>query len=248
MNNTIELAKRISNNLSKDWEPDYRDLNIWFIFEPLYKIKGYSTLVSNTIAAYIVFAYHNESNWLDYKKDRFDNKNRILISLGAKPTNDPNESIVENANDEINAIVAEFLISQVSSQWKQALSYLDYAAETIRFATKKTEEEKTYDKLTKEGIAVSLTSDIDIEKILKAQVLKSDLLDRAASATEKAHKIIEGIGKEFLELNQVTQAEFGFEVASEKALHYPLWRDWIRNYALDWRKKEREERLKATTK
>lgn len=246
MKKNIELAKRISQNLEKNWEEDFRELNIWYIFKPIFNLYG--TKSSNTISCFIIYSYDNDSAWLNYRQDREENKKRILTELGATPSAHPFKEIREKANEEINDVIAVYLQSQVTSQWGDAMAYLDYAEETRRMATKKTESEKTLEKMNKEGEIKEMTSEIDIDKILKAQATKSDLLDKAVEATKKARAIIEEIGKEFLELNQAVQMDFGFEPASEKSIHYEEWRDWVRNYAVPYRKRQKEEDAKKAAK
>ncbi len=243
MQKNIDLAKRIAKNTSKDWGSEFFDLNILSIFKPIYENVEYDLKTANTIAAYLILSYDNDSNWLNYNQDRLENKDKILKSLGATPNFAPYNAIVINEDEAINDIIADYLRSQCDWRWENIISLLDYSAEMIRFAKAKTEEEKTVDKMNKEGEIKTLTSQYDAEKIAKINILRSDLFTKARESRHEADKLMAELNKDLLQLNQAVQKDFGFEPTDEKVIpiFYENWRDFVRNVVVIHKQKQREE-------
>lgn len=234
MKQNFELAKMMAKNISDSCQGDLEDINIWPIFSPLY--KKYTIEIANTLTAFVIFAYDNDSKWLNFNQDRHDNKVKIIKSLGSDPTHPFFEKKLSNLDEEFNDLIAQYLQSQVTYKWMMALTYLDYSAEMLAHARKKPEGDKTTEVLNKEGEKHKLVEDFDEEKINKINIQRAGLLERAEKARTDAERLLSEINREFLQLNQAVQADFGFEMTEEKTLHYDNWRDFIRNVAVPYRK------------
>lgn len=234
MKHNFDLAKKMAKNISDNYQDSLEDINLWPLFSVLY--KKHNNEVANTLVAFIIFAYDNDSRWLNFDQDRHDNKIKIMRSLGANPQEPVYEKKLNNLDEEFNDLIAQYLQSQVTYKWMMALTYLDYSAEMLLHARKKPASDKTTEVLNKEGEKHELTEDFDEEKINKINIQRAGLLERAEKARTDAERLLGEINREFLQLNQAVQADFGFELTEEKTLHYENWRDFIRNVAVPYRK------------
>jgi hypothetical protein len=100
----------------------------------------------------------------------------------------------------------------------------------IRFANQKTEEEKSFDKMNKEGEVKTLSASYDIDTIAKVNIQKSDIFKRAIEAREKADILLEDIRKEFMPTDTVVQADLGFTFTetAKKKVNTLSWREFIK--------------------
>ena len=84
--------------------------------------------------------------------------------------------------------------------------------------------------MNKEGQKETLTEEIDIEKILKSEKEKGQLMDMAEDKRRKADKYIEEIRKDFVATDHATQQEFGFQFTeSVKKKDIYSWSEFIRD-------------------
>lgn len=238
MQKAIELARKISKQLDKNWMTEFEEINLHKIFQPVFSLP-HNILTLNTISCYCIFAYDNDSSWLNLKQDRLENKIKILKSL----TDDYNSktliSIAENENEIVNDVIAEYLTIQATWKWKHIMSQLDFYTNTMKFVNQRTEEEKTIEKLNKEGEVKSLTTEYDVDVLAKVAKLKGELLKQAQEAREDADRLLADIKKEFVQLDHAVQSDFNFELTDEKKIDILSWRDWIR-YSLPTLKEQRK--------
>lgn len=235
MKAAIELAKRISKQLDKNWLPELEEINLHKIFSPVYALQNGNLISMNTAIAYIVFSYDNDSTWLNLKQDRTYNKMQILKGL----TNDFSSSffidIIENENDTINDVIASYIESQASWKFKHILHQLDFYTKTMKFVNQKTEEERTIDKMNKEGEVKSLTQEYNIDTLAKVNKTKGELLTSALKAREDADRLLTEVKKEFVQIENAVQSDFGFSITEETKINPESWRDFIRHTLPQWK-------------
>lgn len=229
MEKAIIAAKFIARNLKDNHSEYLDDLNLKSVFEGIYNL-GFPPVDENRLIAFIIFAYDPDSQKLDIRKDRYENKSHIMEGLGLDTSNELIHEILTNSNEKFNNVVLEYLKTLTNWRWPTIFSLLDYHSNMIRFATQKTEAEKTWDKMNKEGEVKSLSSDYSIDTIAKVNIQKSDIFDRAISAREKADKLLDDIRKEFLNVDAVTQQDFGFNFTdtAKKRVDILSWRAYIK--------------------
>lgn len=237
MQKAIELAKKISKDLETDWLPSLEDHNLHFTFGAIYSIPQIDIEDKNRIVCFIVYAYSPDSLWLDLKKDRLDNKKKILESLGANSKLEIYNQLLENGNDRIGMCIFNYLEELKDSRWREIFANLDYASTMMRFASKKTESEISWDQMNKEGNKETLTQDIDTDKLVKINKDKGILLDLASDKREKAEKLIEQIKKDYVATDASVQSDFNFSFTdTAKKKDILSWRQFI---------SERNERKKT---
>lgn len=231
MQKAIELARKISDNLDSVWIDEVKEVNLHKIFEPVFKLN-LSLTDLNTIVCYIIYAYDNDSTWLNLNRDRIENKKEILKGLNADLNRATYSDLLNNENEIILDVITNYLIGQTTWKWQQIITQIEYHAKMMRFVNQKTEEEKTVDKMNKEGEVKTLTTDYDIDTITKVNKEKGILLEQALKARREADTLLAEIKKEFVQLDNLTQGEFGFEVTEEKNINPESWREFIkrRNY------------------
>lgn len=228
MQKSIEVTRTISKNLSVDHSSLLEDYNLHYTLGGIYRLK-IDIEDQNRIICFIIYAYDPESLWLDLKKDRDSNRNRILENLGANTTLKIYDSLRSRNDDIINMCVFNYLEELKNWKWAIIFNLLDNAAILQRFASEETEAEKSYQKMNKDGEVKTITSDIDVETLVKAHKGKSDLLDQAISKRRQADALLDELRKEFVSTDQATQSDFGFNFTdTAKKKDILSWRSFIR--------------------
>jgi hypothetical protein len=234
----IEVCKKISQNLNESGFPLLRDVNIHNVFEPAYEMS-YSLPVINSIVCFVIYGYDQDSPWLDLRKDRIENKIRIIEGLGQSINAHPFDKIIIGSDEKVNDIILSYLISLTDWKWQTTFTLLDYHAKMIRFVQDKVDSEKSYDAFDKDGQKTTLTEDYDIDKITKINKQKGELLEQAINARKKADDLLSEIRRDFVAVDAATQSDFNFtfsETAKQK-VDIMSWRAWI---------KERNEKKSVT--
>jgi len=229
MNKAIEAARTLSKEPEANHLEYLKEANLFNCFEDIYKLNINSS-DANLISAYLIYAYDPDSLKLDIRKDRFENKVEILLSLGLDTDSEIIQQILSNENQDFNNCVLLYLEKLTNWRWYTIYSLLDYHSNMIRFANQKTEEEKSFDKMNKEGIVHTLSQSYDIDTIAKVNIQKSDIFKRAIEAREKADVLLEDIRKEFMPTDTVVQADLGFTFTetAKKKVNILSWREYIK--------------------
>lgn len=228
MQKSIEVAKRIMKSPEESGYPHLTEVNLHIIFDPIYEM-GLSLPKMNAIVCFIIYAYDNDSLWLNLKADRYQNKINILKSLTAYHDTQLFTDIASNANSVINEIIGEYLIEQTTWKWHQIMTALDFHSSTLRFVGKSMEREKqtSIDK-DSEGAPKLVKEDFDMDVIAKVGKQKGELLKQALEARQDADLLLADIRKEFVQMEHAVQSDFGFSISDEKKLDKSSWRQFIR--------------------
>src|SRR5690606_19314881 len=149
----------------------------------------------NRIICFIIYAYSPHSLWLDLKRDRIENKMRILESLGANIKKDIFQQTISNSHEIVQMSVFNFLEEIKDWRWPTIFNLLEFSSKMQRFATEETAEEKKYQKKDKDGETHNITEEIDIKVIANVNKEKGNLLDQAIAKRREADKLLEEIRK-----------------------------------------------------
>lgn len=230
MQRAIDTAKVLSKHPEQNHIEYLKDCNLFNTFEGIYRLN-ISASNANLISAYLIYAYDPDSVKLDIRKDRIENKSEIMNSIGINPDDELMQEIITNGNDDFNNCVLLFLEKLTDWRWVTIYSLLDYHANMIRFSNQKTESEKKFDKMNKEGEVKEMIQEYDIDTISKVNIQKSDLLKRAIDSREKADVLLDEIRKNFLPTDTAVQADLGFVFTetAKKKVNVSSWREFIRN-------------------
>ncbi len=204
----ISLAKKISQSLEVNHLEDLHEQNLHKIFEPIFKLN-YSIEVCNTIVCYVIYAYDNNSNWININSDRLDDKCKILYGLNANPTDEIYNDIISQKVIEIQDVIVDYLITITNWKWRTILSCFDFHAINIKIATEPT----------------TSTDELDKAKINKA---KGELLKEAIRQREVGENLLREIKTDYVKTDRATQQDFGFETTEEKNIDIMSWRNFIR--------------------
>lgn len=237
MRKGIELADKIKQDPSLNWIAELEYSDLYKSFSPIYNFDT-SPKEQNLLTCFVIYAFDPDSLKLDVRKDRYDNKVSIMHNIGINTNSLLIEEILNNSNEIFNNCVASYLEQLTNWRWGTIFALLDYHSNMIRFATQKTEAEKSIDKMNKEGEIKTLTTEFDIDVISKVNIQKSDIFKRAIEAREQADKLLEDIRKEFMPTDHATQQDFGFNFTdtSKKKVNPESWSEFI---------KERNGRIKS---
>jgi len=230
MNKAIEAAKKLSKEPDVNHLSYLDDINLKKTFEGIYKLN-FSIVDSNLLVAFIIYAFDPDSQKLDLRKERKENKISIAINIGLDIKKDVINEILENANEKFNDVVALFLSELKDWRFQTIFTLLDYHSNMMRFANQQTEAERSFDKMNKEGEVKTLTVEYELDVIGKINKQKGELLDLAINARKKADDLLAEIKKDFVNTDHAVQQDFGFnytDSAKSKSDIYS-WRDWIKN-------------------
>lgn len=204
----IEAAKKISKSLEENHLEYLRELNLHKVFEPIFALN-HSIGVCNTIVCYIIYAYDNNSSWIDLNADRLDDKCKIFNGLDAD-INDPVYIDIANLkSEEVNDVIVDYLITITNWKWRTILSCFDFHAINIKAATAPT----------------TSTDELDKAKINKA---KGELLKEAIRQREVGENLLKEIQKDYVRSDRATQQDFNFEMTGEDKIDPLSWRQYIR--------------------
>lgn len=223
----IDVCKKIIKNPLESGFPLLKEVNLHTVFEPIYDMN-ISLRRMNTLVCYCVLAYDPDSSWLDIKRDRYENKVRIIEGLDGRVSE--YEKVISGQDEEINDVIFNYLIALTDWRWTTTFTLLDYHSKMIRFVQENVDSEKSTDAFNKDGQKVTLTEDIDLDKLTKVNKQKGELLEQAINARKKADDLLGEIRKDMVVTDTATQNDFGFlfsETAKEK-VDIMSWRQFIR--------------------
>lgn len=227
MGKPVDLAKLIQTNFEKDWSEEIKEYGFQEIFLSIYNTSA-GIEDKNKLACYTIHAYHPDSLWLDLKKDRIDNKIKILSHLGADHKSELYKNILDNRHEKVNIAIFNFLEELKDWRWRSIFDYLEHASRMSRFALTVTPEEKQYDEQDKEGNKQTLKEDIDIKVIVSVNKEKGNLINQSVEARKEADKLLEAIRKEYVATDSATKSDFGISFTETAKKRDPLsWRHYI---------------------
>jgi hypothetical protein len=227
MQHAIDLVKKIREDLSKDWKEELVDYDMPSTFLNLYSLENYK--IANTIICFIVYAYSPESLWLDLRKDRLENKIKILSNMNAETGNKIFQDLVNNKHEKSNMAIFDFLEGLKNWKWRAIFDLLDYSSKMFRFATQETESGKSSDKMNKAGEKETLVEEFNIDTISKVNKEKGIILDQAIAKRKQADDLFEEIRKDFVATDNATKSDFNFTFTdTAKKRDIMSWRDFIK--------------------
>lgn len=203
----INAAKEISKSLDEDHSDLLKEQNLYRIFIPVFNL-GFPLRVSNTIVCYIIYAYDNNSNWININSDRTEDKINILQGLNVNITDQVYQDLVYQRITDIQDSITDYLVSITNWKWRTILSCFDFHAINIQLATENTKS----------------TDELEKAKINKA---KGELLKESIRQREVGENLLKEIKSEYVKTDRATQQDFGFEVTDEKKIDPMSWRQWI---------------------
>lgn len=227
----IKLAHSIVKDLDRNWLPDLQEINLHNIFAPIYKLN-HNISVCNTIVAFIIYAYSNDSPWLNLKEDRKDNKLKILKGIRQDTDRHVFSNLLNNDDEEINEVIAKYLEDQANWKFSAVVDLVEYHSRIMRFVRSKTESEKREDVLTKDGQKEELISEYDQSSVAKVNIQKGQLINQALEARTKADSLIDELNKEYVQLNNAVHSDFGFNLTDERKIDPYSWSQFIRHRVL----------------
>lgn len=231
MQKAIEAAKILSESPDKNHLQHLKDTDLYDTFKDIYKLEDITNSEANLLVSFLIFAYDPDSMRLNISKDRHENKEEIMLSLGLKPAMELMQEIIHNDNNNFNTCVSMYLGKLTDWRWPTIYAQLDYHANMLRFANQKTDSEKTFDKMNKEGVVKEMKQDIDMDTVAKVNIQKGALLTKAIEARQEADRLLEAMRKDFLPTDTATQSDFGFAFTdtAKKKVDIYSWRSFIKD-------------------
>jgi hypothetical protein len=227
-NDSIILAQKMLLDLEKNYLPDLELINLHTIFRPVYK-HNLTILNQNAIVAFVIFAYSEESPWLNPRQDRLANKKYILSGISVDPSHRIYKEIIEYQNDAIQEVILNYLLFCTDSRWREIISLLEYHDKMFLFCNQRTSDKQKTGTSVAEGGAITETFEyidqIDVAKINKE---KGELMIKAIEARQKAETLLKTLESDYQKTDSATQSDFGFQFSDVRKYDPLKWEDRIR--------------------
>jgi hypothetical protein len=213
MQKHIEIAKKISKELDKNWLPELKEMNLYKPFESIYKLS-YNISVLNTLVCAIIYSYSPESKWIELKQDGFSINKNILKGLNVDFSEPIFNEFCELSNKDILDCVGEYL--DIITNWKFVTirKMIDFHSKTM--------SEKEPD-----------LKEVDEEKKPKVRENISKTMREAVFQRNAADQLIQELEKEYVNTNHKTTEDFGTNFIQTsldmgRKIDPMSWRDFIR--------------------
>jgi hypothetical protein len=227
-NDVVNLSLRIIKDLEHNYLPDLELLNLHTIFRPIYK-QNLNILTQNAIVAFIIFAYSEESPWLNPRTDRLVNKQQILSGVGVDPSHRIYKEIIEYQNDAIQEVILNYLLFCTDSRWREIISLLEYHDKMFLFCNKRTsDKQQTGTSVDKEGQVTEDFEYLDQIDVAKINKEKGELMIKAIEARQKAETLLKVLESDYQKTDAATNGDFGFSFSDVKRYDPMKWEDRIR--------------------
>ncbi|MFX1709085.1 hypothetical protein PV783_34275 [Chitinophaga sp. CC14] len=144
----LALIEKLYPKPDKDWLPDLRTINL--LDEPVLELYDiYERREANIILAYIVFAYHAKSPWLQSHKDRDECKRKIMETLCRKKPPEEDSVLIDivsgmnpQAREITKKLVAWIMDYLKDTRWRAIEANLTYISLVNRMAFDVTDDAK----------------------------------------------------------------------------------------------------------
>jgi hypothetical protein len=227
-NDIILLAQKMLKDLEVNYLPDLELVNLHTIFRPVYK-HNLTILNQNAIVAFVIFAYSEESPWLNVRQDRLVNKKYILSGIGVEPDNRIYKEIIEYQNDAIQQVILNYLLFCTDSRWREIISLLEYHDKMFLFCNQRTvDKQKTGTSVDKDGEVEENFQYIDQIDVAKINKEKGELMIKAIEARQKAETLLKQLESDYQKTDHATQSDFGFQFSDVRKYDPLRWEDRIR--------------------
>jgi len=224
----ILLAQKMLTDLEKNYLPDLELINLHIIFRPVYK-HNLTILNQNAIVAFVIFAYSEESPWLNTRQDRLVNKKYILSGIGVEPENRIYREIIEYENDAIQKVILNYLLFCTDSRWREIISLLEYHDRMFLFCNQRTaDKQQTGTSVDKDGEVKEDYQYIDQKEVAKINNEKGDLMIKAIDCRQKAETLLKQLESDYQKTDHATQSDFNFQFSDVRKYDPLRWEDRIR--------------------
>lgn len=219
----VELAKKMIDDIEKNWLTEIELINLHTIFRPVYK-HNLTILNQNAIVVFVILAYSEESSWLNPRKDRLVNKQEILSGIGVDPDNKIYKDIINYQDDAIQQVILNYLLFNTDARWQEIVSLLEYSNKMMLFCNQRTsEKQKTGTEEDKDKGTVDVFEYLNQSEIAKVNKEKGELLLKAIEARAKAETLLKTLENDFQKTDSATQSDFGFSFSDAKKYDPLVW-------------------------
>jgi hypothetical protein len=209
MQKAIEAAKKISKSIDLDSRPILEDFNLHKTFDAIFSPSlAYDTVTANTIVCFIIYAYDNQSTWIEINSDRLSDKKKILVGLGADISKSPYVEVLSQSVSEVKEVIFEYLKTIINWKWRTIMISLDVHQQSLQAI----------------GDPIKSTDELEIEKIKKERYAN---LREGGRNREICDNLLKEIQSEYVKSDRATQQDFGFDMTQEKTIDPMSWRQHI---------------------
>lgn len=149
MDKVLKLISKLKGSLQDNWEDNLRRINIYEDVNDVYSV--HDNYHANCILTFIVFSYHNSSDWLELHKDRLENKTKIMSSIVGDwaMTDEVFKAVVEGKDKAANNVINWLMDYQKDWRWQQVELDFSYHAQIRELAKSIDENADPKDALAK---------------------------------------------------------------------------------------------------
>lgn len=226
-NSPLELIRDLLGDINSDWEDRLREINAFLEFEPIYKLP-YKESEKNKIVAFIILAYDYQSAQIDVRRERSEDKARILKNIGLDSSSELFKSIVTGEEDIINECGFNYCMSRKNWKFRSALQLIEQSEEGMKYARSRTDEYLIEEEATKEGQILQLKKYLDQGEVAKVKLQKMSVQEKALENRRKADNLIEEIKKEYAPIEKAIEDEYDFAITNSENFDVECWADYVR--------------------
>lgn len=204
MKDVLEALVPLVKTPQVSWMPMFEKYNIHRQTQPIY--DAYDITTANSIIAYALFAYSQESTWLRLHQDRLQNKIEIMLSIvgGEWPVRKVLRQVIENSNEIAERFIQFVLDQQKDWRFAQIETYKNYQAHMRMMA-----------------------SSLDLSDP-KGSLDKGKALDEGRKRRMEADVLEKQVEQDYSILNSSLEQEGRQKLAGRPSSQLS-WEDWIRS-------------------
>ena len=209
----LDLTKKIGS----DWKDELYAIGIYENVRTIYDMYS-DRIIGNTLVAFVILAYSNESDWIVVHEDRMKNKYNILKRLGLSEDTLKDDlwcEVVSGDNTPTNIVSKWFLDWQKDSRWSTFISKKKYYSENLQFVN--TPINPTREVSYRGEISTVMLSDTEL---LKAKKLKGELLSEAQEQEQGAMELYAEMEDDFVTLNAIANKEQIPKITDSKSITF----------------------------
>lgn len=207
--NNVEVILSLCKNMDSSWKEELIEYNMYSDFDPIYNL-GYPEKITNTIIAFIVKAYDQDSNSIDVRRDRYLDKVRILEGLCLTKNDEIFNKIIGDEETEIKSVCYNYLLRQRDIRFRTVLRYNEFYEDNMKFIFEKEDENLADDKIA----------------TIKAK--KMDLVATNSSLRKEIVALIADIKRDYAMIDKITETEFGYIFSDPENYDIMSWGDFLK--------------------
>lgn len=202
----LECILYLIKDLESDWQEELERINIWEDIQFIYNAPGMDRYIANITLAFTVLAYDNRSKWLNFHKDRYEDKKAILHRIAGDPAvrHEILLDVIYNRHKEGYDLSNWYLKYQKDWRWQMIITHIEFSSMAEKIAARG---------------AIDAKDAIDIGKMIEI----------GKQRRQDADDMVDKLRKEFIALDTVLEKEGRVKISDIDEENFMSHEQWIKN-------------------